>query len=705
MARREFPVRGSRDPQWWPLLALLLAVVLLPTACLLWMMSRAIDNERRAVQQILSEACRSHFVRLQGHWDEHWQARAKQLDDAAAGKPPPEAFAEIVRAGLADSAIVCDDRRRPAYPALPVSPAKQAVDDAAWNQAEQLEYVAQKPPEAAEAYAAIAKNAADADVAARAILAQARCLARAGRRAVAIDLYANTLAGERFARATDADGRLIAADSELRALELIDDPSDVQFQAVASRLVHRLVDYSAPLLGSSQRRFLINSLAGRVGFRPASDTSLAAENGATHTNPKGQRENGSASSLTLRVNVSGNGEHNSTDSLFALQDGEELAAAVLESGMVLASKPVVQPGGVPDVWQFASASGHVVPLFRTATILRELQTLAAAEGLPAGADVELLPPDRTADPSNFLSMLPAGDRLPGWQLALRWNDEALAGQAARGKIVAYWFVGILAVVAGAVLAFWIAMSLLRQMRLARLKNDLVAAVSHELKTPLASMRLLIDTLLADDEPDRRRLREYLELVAKENARLTRLIDNFLTYSRMERHKHSFTPSEIAPADVVAAAADAIGERYHQGGCSLQVGVEPGLPSIMADSDAMTTALVNLLDNAYKYTEDDKQISLRAKADGSWVLFEVTDNGIGLSRAACRRVFERFYQVDRELSRSRGGCGLGLSIVAFIAKEHGGRVAVHSRPGHGSTFSIALPPVADGAGKAMQRETL
>ncbi len=187
-------------------------------------------------------------------------------------------------------------------------------------------------------------------------------------------------------------------------------------------------------------------------------------------------------------------------------------------------------------------------------------------------------------------------------------------------------------------------------------------------------------------------------MAKENARLSRLIDNFLTYSRMERHKQAFTPREIVPADVVAAAVEAVGERFRQPGCRLEVRVQSGLPSIVADADALTAALVNLLDNAYKYTAADKQISLRAHADGRWLSFDVTDNGIGLSRAACRRVFERFFQVDRELSRSRGGCGLGLSIVEFIAKEHGGRATVRSQPGQGSTFTIALPYAADSVGK-------
>ena len=186
------------------------------------------------------------------------------------------------------------------------------------------------------------------------------------------------------------------------------------------------------------------------------------------------------------------------------------------------------------------------------------------------------------------------------------------------------------------------------------------------------------------------VREYLELIAKENARLSRLIDNFLTFSRMERNKRAFSFSPIEPAAIVASAADSVRERFGQSGCRFEVQVESDLPPVNADADAMTTALVNLLDNAWKYTESDKQIALRAYGDDGRVCFAVSDNGIGLSRAACKKVFERFYQVDRELSRSRGGCGLGLSIVEFIVKGHGGDVTVRSRLGQGSTFTIVLP---------------
>jgi signal transduction histidine kinase len=230
----------------------------------------------------------------------------------------------------------------------------------------------------------------------------------------------------------------------------------------------------------------------------------------------------------------------------------------------------------------------------------------------------------------------------------------------------------------------------RQVQLTRLKNDLIATVSHELKTPLAGIRALVDTLLDQAAPDPVQAREYLQLIARENLRLSRLIDNFLAFSRMERNKHAFEFAAVAPAEVVAAAVEAAGERFAGPLCRLETKVAPALPNVTADRDALLTVLLNLLDNAYKYTGEDKRIHLRAWAGAGGVCFEVQDNGIGLSRRAARRVFDRFYQVDRHLSRQAGGCGLGLSIVKFIVEAHGGHVEVKSQPGGGSTFVVTLP---------------
>ncbi|MCP4655564.1 MAG: ATP-binding protein [bacterium] len=118
--------------------------------------------------------------------------------------------------------------------------------------------------------------------------------------------------------------------------------------------------------------------------------------------------------------------------------------------------------------------------------------------------------------------------------------------------------------------------------------------------------------------------------------------------------------------------------------------DPDLPVLVGDRDALATAVLNLLDNAWKYTGEKKLIRLKTYAESGHVCFAVSDDGVGISPREASRIFDRFYQVDRRLSRGGGGCGLGLSIVQLIVRAHGGEVVVTSRPGRGSTFTLRLP---------------
>jgi signal transduction histidine kinase len=251
-------------------------------------------------------------------------------------------------------------------------------------------------------------------------------------------------------------------------------------------------------------------------------------------------------------------------------------------------------------------------------------------------------------------------------------------------------VGLSAVAAIAVLAAVLASYLGRQMRLTRLKNDLIATVSHELKTPLASMRVLVDTLREGRCADAKQAGEYFDLIAHENERLSRLIDNFLTFSRMERNKRAFEFTSVDVAGAVRAAVAAVGERFSPPDTRLDVDLPADLPQVRADPDALVTVLLNLLDNAWKYSGDSKAVKVRAFATDGGVSIEVSDNGAGMSRRAMSRIFDKFYQVDQTLSRKAGGCGLGLSIVKFILDAHGGSIDVKSLPGKGSTFTVKLP---------------
>lgn len=622
----------------WPV-SLALLIVLIPTACVLWFLNEAVQNERLAARQKLLEAYRSQLPLLRERLDAYWQRQAAALDGAAGKLPGPAAFAACVRGGLADAVVCYDAAGRLAYPVPAVRPVPM-VDDVAWAAAGQLEHVQQDMTAAAAAYDRIADRAPDPAVAARALQSQARCLARAGRTAEAIRVLSGALAEPKYARVVDAEGRLIAADAMFRALELNSDRQGPDFARTAQRLGAWLADYDRPL-PAAQRRFLVHELSRLAGGAPRVDTLPA----------------------------------------------EELAAAYLEA-QPAAADGTIRPAGLTDVWHFASPSGRVVGLLRGATVLRRSAERIAAERLPVGVQIAVALPN--AEPAaDAIHVLPAGAILPGWRLTLSLSStDSVSAQ----RVGVYLWIAALVIVTMSIVGLMVAGLLRRQARLARLKNDLLATVSHELKTPLASIRLLVDTLLDSDPLDVDQARQYLALMAKENARLSRLIDNFLSFSRMERGKQVFEFAEVRPAEIVDRVVSAAGARFQAADCRLEIATAGELPTVMADSDALVTALLNLLDNAYKYSAGMRQIELRTAADHGRVCFAVSDHGIGLSPRAAKRIFRPFYQVDRRLSRVAGGCGLGLSIVKSIVAAHGGTISVESRPDEGSTFTLMIPGV-------------
>jgi signal transduction histidine kinase len=287
---------------------------------------------------------------------------------------------------------------------------------------------------------------------------------------------------------------------------------------------------------------------------------------------------------------------------------------------------------------------------------------------------------------------PLGKFFSGWNVEIHFSGVDIFERTAERQKVVYIWTGLLAIAVMVAAGLLSARVVGKQIKINKLKNDFIATVSHELKTPLASMRVLVDTLLAGNYRDQRQITEYLELVSKENERLTGLIDNFLTFSRMERNKQAFAMARTNPAAIARDAAEAVKTKFSKGKCGFEMDIRDDLPDVTADHDAMVTVLVNLLDNAYKYSYDDKRIELRIFSEDGSVYFRVCDNGAGMSRRSVKRIFKRFYQVDRSLARHAEGCGLGLSIAKFIVDAHKGSISVESKPGEGSTFTVRLSSI-------------
>lgn len=258
------------------------------------------------------------------------------------------------------------------------------------------------------------------------------------------------------------------------------------------------------------------------------------------------------------------------------------------------------------------------------------------------------------------------------------------------KAVFYVWIGGIVLGLSGLSGVAIVISIRRQASVTRLKDNLVATVTHELKTPVASIRLLVDTLLNEERRGKVDTDEYIELISRENQRLGRLIDNFLSFSRMERSKGSFDISPVSPEDIARMAEDAFRERFQGQRFSLDVNVARELPMVLGDADALSTVLGNLLENAFKYGGKEREIVLRARKLKDGVQFEVEDSGQGIPKREQKRIFRKFYQVDGVRGAQSGSVGLGLSIVDFVVSKHSGRVELESEEGVGSVFKVRIP---------------
>ena len=230
----------------------------------------------------------------------------------------------------------------------------------------------------------------------------------------------------------------------------------------------------------------------------------------------------------------------------------------------------------------------------------------------------------------------------------------------------------------------------RQIRLNKLKNDFIATVSHELKTPLTAIRVFAESLLLGRPADSQAKAEYLDMIVNESHRLTRLLNNVLDFSKIEKGKRTYHKEPAYLSEIVHAAAQAMQYLLKQQDFHLNVQVEDDLPVIQVDRDAISQAILNLLSNAMKYSGESREIELRVQAKDGQAVIEVSDHGIGIEPAEQKHIFEKFYRVPSEENERIPGTGLGLALVFHIVQAHCGHVEVRSVLGKGSTFSIYLP---------------
>lgn len=379
-----------------------------------------------------------------------------------------------------------------------------------------------------------------------------------------------------------------------------------------------------------------------------------------------------------------------------------------------ATEPPLEPGWLPWFWEdqmyllsYVRRGDEVVygVEIEMAAVLARLLPALPAEA-PEGFVVALLDGhgrtvhQTTADSrvggDDAVAQIPIGPSLPHWQVAVfRTATGALPITGGAFRLLSFLLVGIFvaAILAGGSLLLWQAQ---RHLRDARQKTTFVSNVSHELKTPLTTIRMYAELLREGRVADAAKRDHYLDVMARESSRLTRLVNNILDFARLEQGRKKYRLEDFDLGAAVCGVLDAQHLRLESAGLALErrLPVEP--TPVRLDRDVIEQVLLNLLDNAIKYAASGNRVTVELARAGGVYSLSVMDRGPGIPSGHRPHIFESFYRVDDSLTSSQPGSGLGLSISKRMLRGLGGDLTYSDREGGGAVFVARIPASATGA---------
>ena len=281
------------------------------------------------------------------------------------------------------------------------------------------------------------------------------------------------------------------------------------------------------------------------------------------------------------------------------------------------------------------------------------------------------------------------ENFPPWRIEISHIETEGTGIIAIHKSFYFWTILTLIIV----LSFGIILivrTVTHEMEVLKIKSDFVSSVSHEFKTPLASIKALTERLLEGKVKNPERMEQYFSIISQDTDRLTRLVGNVLSFSKIEEGKREYDFEETNITQWLHQTIKVYNNERIAKDVKIKRQIADHLPQLKIDRNALAQAIHNLLDNAIKFSLEKKEINVVVKNDERNLIIQIKDYGIGMPQAELDKIFEKFYQGKNGIRHSVKGTGLGLTLVKHAVEAHGGKVAVESKIGHGSTFSLLLP---------------
>jgi signal transduction histidine kinase len=277
---------------------------------------------------------------------------------------------------------------------------------------------------------------------------------------------------------------------------------------------------------------------------------------------------------------------------------------------------------------------------------------------------------------------------PPWRMEIYSNEDG-SSDIFLYKNIFFWIILALLIILflGSAL---IIRTIVQEVNLLNLKSEFIASVSHEFKTPLTAMGAILERLLGDEVSDPRKAKEYYRILSHDSERLKRLVKNVLDFTKIEEDKREYRLESTDVVALIRREVDNFEKEHELDGFSVKTTIDDNMPPILADEEAISQALHNILDNAAKFSGEERDIHVDASLEDRIVKITVRDNGVGIPESEQKKIFEKFYRGKKASSIAPTGTGLGLTLVKHIMHAHGGDIVIQSQPGKGSSFSLILP---------------